>query len=209
MYGNWKGKRWFACFTDEYPSFSFLPFPIQDCIISNCCIGLFLYWYVGLRYVVYNPMSSKSVGLPHSNLCCGLAHLGFDPTISSHFHVVELWVRSPRVLVVSIYSSKTRAWMCKESEWGEDILVCKFLGTMFLNGFMHMLEVSYMVVVDMEGKTWRKILRPPGPAMSIHGDQGQLCLCVADIFNMSDLSIWILEDYGTNKWTLKHMVNML
>jgi hypothetical protein len=61
----------------------------------------------------------------------------------------------------------------------------------------------------MEGKTWRKILRPPGPAMSIHGDQGQLCLCIADIFNRSDLSIWILEDYGTSKWTLKHMVNTL
>jgi hypothetical protein len=60
--------------------------------------------------------------------------------------------------------------MCKESERGEDILVCKFLGTMFLNGFMHMLEVSNIVVVDMEGKTWRKILRLSGPAMSIHGD---------------------------------------
>jgi hypothetical protein len=59
----------------------------------------------------------------------------------------------------------------------------------FLNGFMHMLEVSHIVVVDMEEKTWRKILRPPGPAMSIHGDQGQLCLRITDIFNMSDLSI--------------------
>ena len=79
--------------------------------------------------------------------------------------------------------------MCKESEWGEDILVCNFLGTIFLNGFMHMLEVSHIVVVDIEGKTWRKILRPPGPAMSIHGDEDQLCLCIADIFNRSDLSI--------------------
>ena len=61
----------------------------------------------------------------------------------------------------------------------------------------------------MEGKTWRKILRPPGPTMSIHGDQGQLCLCIADIFNRSDLSILILEDYGTSKWTLKHTVNTL
>ena len=51
-----------------------------------------------------------------------------------------------------------------------------------------------MVAIDMEGKTWRKILRPPGPVMSIHGDLGQLCLCIADIFNRSDLSIWILED---------------
>ena len=78
-----------------------------------------------------------------------------------------------------------------------------------LNGFLHMLEVSHIVAVDMEGKTWRKILRPLGPAMSIHGDQGQLCLCIADIFNRSDLSIKILEDYGTSKWTLKHTVNML
>jgi hypothetical protein len=54
--------------------------------------------------------------------------------------------------------------------------------------------VSHIVAIDMEEKIWRKILRPPGPAMFIHGDQGQLCLCIADIFNMSDLSIWILED---------------
>ena len=142
MYGNWKGKHRFASFTSEYPSFSFLPFPIQDLVILDCCRGLFLYWCIGLRYVVCNPVTSKSVVLRHSNICYGLAHLGFDSTISSHFHVVELWVRSLGVLVVSIYSSKTRAWMCKESEWGEDILVCKVLGTVFLNGFMHMLEFS-------------------------------------------------------------------
>jgi hypothetical protein len=55
-----------------------------------------------------------------------------------------------------------------ESKWGEDILVCKFLRTVFPNGFMHMLEVSHIVIVDMEGKTWRKILMPPGPVMSTH-----------------------------------------
>jgi hypothetical protein len=79
----------------------------------------------------------------------------------------------------------------------------------FLSGFMHMLEVSQIVAIDMEGKTWRKILRPPGPAMSIHRYQGQLCLCIADIFNRSDLSIWVLKDCGTSKWTLKHTVNTL
>ena len=83
--------------------------------------------------------------------------------------------------------------MRKESEQGEDILVCKFSETVFLNGFMHMLEVSHIVAVDIEGKTWRKILWPPGPAMSIHGDHGQLCLCIADIFNMSNLSIQTLK----------------
>ena len=73
--------------------------------------------------------------------------------------------------------------MCKESKWGEDILVCKFLGTRCLNGFMHMLEVSQIVVVDMERKTWRKILRPPGPAMSIHGEHVS-CVYVLLIFAM-------------------------
>ena len=98
---------------------------------------------------------------------------------------------------VSIYSFKSTTWMFKESEWGEGIL-CTYSTIVFLNGFMHMLEVSYIVAIDMEGKTWRKNFRPPGPAMSIYGDQGQLCLCIADIFNTSNLSIWILEDYVTS-----------
>jgi hypothetical protein len=77
---------------------------------------------------------------------------------------------------------------------GRGILVSNFLRTVFLNGFMHMLELSQIVAVDMEGKTWRKNLMPRGHAMSIHGVQAQLCICIADIFNRSDLSIWILED---------------
>jgi hypothetical protein len=48
--------------------------------------------------------------------------------------------------------------MCKEYERGEDILVCKFLETMFLNSFMHMLEVSHIIVVDMEGRHGEKFL---------------------------------------------------
>jgi hypothetical protein len=36
-----------------------------------------------------------------------------------------------------------------------------------------------------------------------------LCLCTADTLNRYEFSIWILEDYGTSKWTLKHKVTML
>ena len=91
----------------------------------------------------------------------------------------------------------------------KDILVCKFSGTVFLNGFMHMLEMSHIVAVDMEEKTWRKIHRPTGDAISIYEAQGQLCLCTADTLNRYELSIWILEDYGTSKWTLKHRMTTL
>ena len=61
----------------------------------------------------------------------------------------------------------------------------------------------------MEGKTWRKIYRPTGDVISIHEAQGQLCLFTADTLNRYGLSIWILEDYGTSKWTLKHKLTTL
>ena len=61
----------------------------------------------------------------------------------------------------------------------------------------------------MEGNTWRKIRRPTGDAVSIHEAQDHLCLCTTATLNRYELSIWILEYYGTSKWTLKHKVTML
>jgi hypothetical protein len=43
--------------------------------------------------------------------------------------------------------------------------------------------------------------------MSIHQAQGQLCVCCVDFCNRSWLLVWILEDYGTNNWILKHVVD--
>ena len=74
---------------------------------------------------------------------------------------------------------------------------------------MHWLEFSQIIAVDMDEKTWMKIQKPRGDAISILEAQGQLCLCTADIYTMTQLSIWILEDYGSNRWTLKHTVTML
>ena len=71
--------------------------------------------------------------------------------------------------------------MFKESEWGEGV-VCTYSTSVFLNGFMQWLGFSKIVAVDMEGKTWRKIHRPHGEAISIHEAQGQLCICTASMF---------------------------
>ena len=87
---------------------------------------------------------------------------------------------------VEIYSSKTIAWIFKESEWGEGSIVLRSkLRSVFLNGFMHMLEYSAIVAVDMEGKTWRTICKPGGAKMSIHQAQGHLCVCCVDFRNRS------------------------
>jgi hypothetical protein len=42
FYYNWKGKRNFTSVKHEYPSLSFLTFPIQDVVISDCSHVLIL-----------------------------------------------------------------------------------------------------------------------------------------------------------------------
>jgi hypothetical protein len=70
---------------------------------------------------------------------------------------------------VEIYSSKTVTWIFKESKWGKgSIVLHSKLRSVFLNGFMHMLEYPTIVAMDMEGKTWRTIRKPGGVEMSIH-----------------------------------------
>ena len=48
--------------------------------------------------------------------------------------------------------------------------------SVFLNGFLNIMGYSVTLVVDMEGKTWRKIPRPCGTLPSIHQAQGHLCV---------------------------------
>ena len=145
-------------------------------------------------------MTEKWLVLSCSIHYVGQARLGFELTMSSHFYVIEFVEVEGACIGVEIYSSKTAAWIFKESEWDEGIVLRSKSRSVFLNSFMHMLDYSMIVAVDMEEKTWRTICKPRGAKISIHQTQGHLCLCCADIHNMSQFSVWILEDYGTNKW---------
>jgi hypothetical protein len=96
---------------------TFLPFPIEDVVISDCYYGLILCWCVEFRYVVCNPVTNKWWLVPDNNRSFSSAHLGFDPTVSSHFYVIEYGKkRAGESIGVSIYSSKRVAWMFKESK---------------------------------------------------------------------------------------------
>jgi hypothetical protein len=56
--------------------------------------------------------------------------------------VFEYGINNDDTLGVNIYSSKIRAWIFKESEWVEAIVVSTYGKGVFLNGFMHMLEFT-------------------------------------------------------------------
>ncbi|WVZ57394.1 hypothetical protein U9M48_007784 [Paspalum notatum var. saurae] len=205
------------------PSFSFLGVPNNRVSLLDSCNGLLLcYWHVyhkghegdiissSLQYAVCNPATHKWVMLPDLHHGWeGEVRLGFDPIVSSHFHVISYVLdEGGYVTGVEIYSSKTAAWTFKESEWGDDVMLHDRTRSVFLHGFIHMLTFDDgIVAVDMDGETWKTIPIPSGGGSGcIHQSQGRLYLLNTDSENAFKLSIWILEDYDTHKWTLKHTV---
>ena len=73
-------------------------------------------------------MTNKWLLLSDNLRSCGEARLGFDPTVSSHFHVFEYGkMREGESVGVSIYSSKSVAWIFEESEWGNGIIVSTYV----------------------------------------------------------------------------------
>ncbi|XP_066385264.1 putative F-box protein At3g10430 [Miscanthus floridulus] len=122
FYEGERCERNFTSVTSERPDLSFLPFPIDKVAVLDCCNGLILCLCIeapGSCYVVCNLATKNLWVLPPSIYVVGQARLGFDPTASSHFHVIE-FVEEEDIdcLGMEIYSSQTTAWMYQESEWG-------------------------------------------------------------------------------------------
>jgi hypothetical protein len=132
----------------------------------------------------------------------GEAHLAFDPTVSTYYHVIEYVHIDAACQGVEIYSPQTEAWIYMESQWEEDTFVAYYRQpSVFLNGCLHIVghngEYWMIFVVDMERNTWRQIDTLDGSYHSMHQAQGRLCVCI-DCLKGSKLSIRILDDYGTN-----------
>jgi hypothetical protein len=95
--------------------------------------------------------------------------------------VFEYMEEDGQCMGVNIYSSKTVAWIFKESKCGEEAeLTFSKSETMFLNGCLHYIGFCEgyhrILAVDIEGKTWRKIPnRLRVFSCSIHQAQGHLC----------------------------------
>ena len=84
--------------------------------------------------------------------------MGFDPTASSYFHVIQYVEDEGECIGVEIYSSKTVALTYKESEWCQGTNVACFISSsVFLNGFLHIMGYSegysQILTVNMEGNT--------------------------------------------------------
>ncbi|XP_006658641.1 F-box protein At5g49610-like [Oryza brachyantha] len=204
-----------------YPSFSFLP-PCAGLTVLDCCNGLFLcrcdvsLETMRFNYAVCNPATKEWVMLPESS--CDvfetrIASVCFDPAISSHFHVVG-YVEDEDEYVrrLEIYSSKAGSWSLHESGWDDLVYLDPSIDrrSVFLNGFLHSVTSADIVAVDMEAKKWRRIPLPDvgGDTGVIHKSQGRLCAFI-HLLETFKLSVWVLEDYGTDNWIFRHTISPL
>jgi F-box interacting protein len=201
------------------PTLSFLPAAHRCGIIYDCCNGLLLCRRRNAHsrvYFVCNPATEEWMDLPDTGSMKAssdpIIRLGFDPAVSSHFSVFllvhtgtnVLWPK--RVTGVEIYSSETGSWTHRLSGWGDDTTVfgagsasAFFNSTLYLASFD-----SSVITVDRDGRIWRKITTPRLWQLDLIG-QFRKRLCAVHIDQNHQLSIWVLEDYGGQKWVLKHI----
>ncbi|XBI77579.1 hypothetical protein VPH35_070647 [Triticum aestivum] len=205
----------------------------DECMIQvNACSGHLLYRRYkkkrvarskedDFRFVVCNPITrSRTIGLDIDpvtvNILSRTTGLAFDPTESSHFHVLqfEQTVQEPYVTGVNIYSSRTRAWTHRDCEMAEKVKLffgirCVYVGGMlYLMGCLKRNGGHLLLGVDMEGKVWKTISLPFGRRFgAIGSSQGCLHYAVASrnynnkIFG---LELWCLKDYDSKDLVLKH-----
>jgi len=162
-------------------------------------------------------------------------YLIFDPAVSSHFKLVEFWTYDETkylvgevntyssedfVREVHTYSSETGVWSEGTSEWSSDDDLCFFAQCAFVNGMLHFnvthldIDQEQIVAVDGEGKKCRIISMPEksSDVVFVGQSQGQLHYMSQHRDNtrqMTELSIWALQDYGTEEWVLKHSASFL
>ncbi|KAM3193863.1 hypothetical protein ACQJBY_070481 [Aegilops geniculata] len=200
--------------------------------LLDCCNGLLLCrWYDlsaqgdEFHYVVCNPATEKWTVLPDSGKATSevaTTRLGFDPAVSSHFYVFELinehdplW--DPDIVGVAVYSSETGGWVYKEKKWSADIRILnRQSASVFLNGYLHF-EADCrgispcLAVVDTKGETWMNFDVPRGLLDGfIQRSQGRLHY--ANFQRAEDgatikLVIYVLENYQSREWILKHSVD--
>ena len=197
--------------------------------LLDSCNGLLLclFWNQpshvnGFDYVVCNPATEKWVTLPATTWSSKVrtARLGFDPSVSSHFHVFEFVSTTGVVDVnmqghdtgkktVGVYSSRTGVW-AHGVVWDNPLSASRFPRSIFFNRMLHLSSYNNLVVaIDVEGN--RRSIRGPMPdstrgVPNVYLSRGQLHLANESV---SELSIWALEDFSSESWTLKHSVSHL
>ncbi|PVH35063.1 hypothetical protein PAHAL_7G096800 [Panicum hallii] len=198
--------------------FSFMP-GYEDVTIVDSCNGLLLCRASKAElsspgalatpccHVVCNPATRTWHVLPDSISGCfdsynelRPARLGFDPTVSPHFHVFEFVSN-------------------EDGDWEEETHIFKGSLSVFFNGVLHLVTIDFTVVaVNVEVESWWVVLLPDDELQNwdcyeawdpcfLGRYKGNLCY-INECYFDTDIAIWFLEDYAADEWVLKHRVSI-
>ncbi|WVZ62198.1 hypothetical protein U9M48_011971 [Paspalum notatum var. saurae] len=190
------------------------------------------YLAITTGYIVCNPATRGWVAVPCTS-CDAVekaaritTRVVFDPAAPSRFGLLQFLFGSDLdldVLQVHTYSSESRAWCRRATEcWSHDeTMIMSWMGRPFVNGMIHLPMVrrsdgyrKVIVAVDERGEKCRAIRwaeEERGSLVFAAQSQG-LLHCVSAhrhqhyILRTEKLSIWVLEDYGSEQWILKGSV---
>ncbi|CAN6180748.1 unnamed protein product [Urochloa humidicola] len=160
---------------------------------------------------------------------CVLTYLIFDPVVSSHFQLIE-FCHNSEVALLQTYSSETERWGDKRRErrrwkkggkWDMHKTMTSMRGSTFFNKMLHLIVSpsstgpELIAAIDEKGKT-RKVIQwteDRGFPVFVGQSRGLLhCLSVSghpddNSCHMTELSVWVLDDYDAEKWNVKHTVS--
>uniref|UniRef100_A0ACD5X8X9 Uncharacterized protein n=1 Tax=Avena sativa TaxID=4498 RepID=A0ACD5X8X9_AVESA len=204
-----------------------------DVVLLNCCGGILLCsgWDRTMERrvcLVCNPATqeiwaalpvpdTQNPGAPYVYEGDHNTYLCFDPAVPGRFAVILIY-RS--IEAIDVYSTDTGEWTSMASGWGPDIELLG--GIFFFNGTLHFSAFyCWGDTFDSEGNrihllyssAWRTIQMPAkaeGSIQFIGQSQGRLHVMQLDhvIANDGRISVWVLKDYATGQWTLKHSVSI-
>ncbi|CAO2202076.1 unnamed protein product [Urochloa humidicola] len=130
---------------------------------------------------------------------------------------------SGMIKVVAVYSSKAGVWSFNEDHFDDQFAMRVDSKSVFLNGVLHLTTFYGMVLaIDVKGNILRWIPVPTSdyedygniPDCGVYLSQEHLYFAAGNVYQSwdsdeSELSVWVLEDYNSENWSLKHNVNPL
>ncbi|WVZ95905.1 hypothetical protein U9M48_041612 [Paspalum notatum var. saurae] len=186
--------------------------------------------YYTLGYIVSNPATKEWVSVPGSGWSpfpygpysdsdeseneedsdsdetsnYSVTYLIFDPAVSSHFQLVEIWIYCKSdVESVHTYSSETGEWSVGASGWSEYDHTISLVGSAFVCVMLHLSFTRYkpdqelLVTVDREGRRCRTMSWPEkrGKVVFVGQSQGLLHYMTKHKDKgreITELCIWVL-----------------
>ncbi|KAM0937737.1 putative F-box domain-containing protein [Dioscorea sansibarensis] len=192
---------------------SFLPYPGHFQILDSCN-GLLLCRLRGSPpsdIFVCNPVARSwtsliNIKLPNFNSL----FLVFDPKVSPHFKLVRILKnRGSSCVELDKFSSQTCSWEEFQVSTEPDTSFLRRRRRVYLNGIIYMVAgKKHMVAIDLDCMACRRIEMPVITPLIRNGLLGNSTgrLHYADKSNNKEMNVWMLKDYESGEWVLKHSV---